>query len=326
MLLKSFKLWALMLGVIFIVSCSDDNSNPSKDESLLLVEYLEANGDYVNTSAPAMIEAKDVKALMATPERVHIIDVRNATDFANGHIEGAVNVNIPDALDYIKTINASSFDKIVVACYSGQSASYLTALYRMLGYNNAVTLKWGYSSWNQDFDKWTANVGNSKATQMTTTPSLMPDAGKLPTLTTGKSNGKDILESRAGLLIAEGYKPASITADEVFSNLNKYFIVNYWPDNHYMDPGHIPGAINYVPKSDLKLSAYLKTLPTDKTIVVYCYTGQTSSHVAAYLRLLGYDAKSLSYGANGMMYDLINGRTGFSTWNSLFIEGYDYVQ
>ena len=52
---------------------------------------------------------------------------------------------------------------------------------------------------------------------------------------------------------------------------------------------------------DLALTAYLKTLPTDKTIVVYCYTGQNSASIAAYLRLMGYDAKSLKFGANSMI-------------------------
>ena len=34
----------------------------------------------------------------------------------------------------------------------------------------------------------------------------------------------------------------------------------------------------------------------DKPVVVYCYTGQTSSQTTAILRLLGYEAYSLSGG------------------------------
>jgi hypothetical protein len=37
--------------------------------------------------------------------------------------------------------------------------------------------------------------------------------------------------------------------------------------------------------------------------VVYCYTGQTSAFTAAYLRILGYNAKSLLFGTNGMIYN-----------------------
>jgi rhodanese-related sulfurtransferase len=66
----------------------------------------------------------------------------------------------------------------------------------------------------------------------------------------------------------------------------------------------------------------MKTLPTNQTIVVYCYTGQTSSFVAAYLRLLGYDAKSLSFGANAMIYDTMPG-TKFVPATE--IKGYPYA-
>jgi rhodanese-related sulfurtransferase len=46
-------------------------------------------------------------------------------------------------------------------------------------------------------------------------------------------------------------------------------------------------------------------LPTDKTIIVYCYTGQTASQTTAILRLLGYDAYNLSGGM---------GKEGGSGW------------
>jgi len=60
-----------------------------------------------------------------------------------------------------------------------------------------------------------------------------------------------------------------------------------------------------VPKADLKSNAKLKYLPADKTIVMYCYTGQTFAQVTAYLQLLGYDVKSLLYGVNGFAYNAL---------------------
>lgn len=324
MLSRFLKIWAVVLGLVFVVSCSDDNNTtPSIDESQVLAEYIEANGDYINTNAPAMIDASDVKTMLGVTGKVYVVDVRDAATFAKGHIPGAVNVTIPNLLVHMKTIDHTKYEKIVLACFSGQSASYATSLLRLLGYNNVFTLKWGMTSWHKDFDSWSGKIGNSKATQMVQTVTEKPAAGKLPTITTGFKTGKEILDARAALLFAENYTPASITADNLFADLGKYHIVNYWPNAQYLDPGHIPGAMNYIPKTDLKLSTSLKTLPTDKTIVVYCYTGQTSSHVAAYLRLLGYDAKSLSFGANGMMYDMINGKTGFTTFKESYIMNYE---
>ena len=94
---------------------------------------------------------------------------------------------------------------------------------------------------------------------------------------------------------------AKTSAATVFGNLDGYYIVNYWSATDY-SWNHIPGAIQYTPKAAMKFDADLKTLPTDETVVVYCYTGQTSAHMAAYLKVLGYEAKSLVYGVNGMSY------------------------
>lgn len=73
----------------------------------------------------------------------------------------------------------------------------------------------------------------------------------------------------------------------------------------YATLGHIPGAKQYTPKADLKLATNLKTLPANQPVVIYCWTGQTSAAVASVLRVLGYDAKSLLYGSNSMIYDVL---------------------
>ncbi len=220
------------------------------------------------------------------------------------------------------------YEKIVLACYSGQTAIFGGAILRMLGYDKVVSLGFGMASWNKDFGagSWPDKISNSYATQIVKTPSPAKNAlGNMPVLNTGKKEGKDILEARAAAVIAEGFSPAAtITAQQVFDNPSNYYIVAYWPESHYLDPGHIPTSINYIPKNDLKFATFLKTLPTNKTIVVYCYTGNGSAAISAYLRMLGYDAKSLLYGANGFIYDLINGKTGFTTWKESSCMNYEY--
>ena len=145
--------------------------------------------------------------------------------------------------------------------------------------------------------------------------------GNLPALNTGKSVGSEILAARVDDVLAEGFGAAAIGAADVYANLDNFYIINYWPTTHYADPGHIEGAMQYTPKETISLAADLKTLPTDKTIVVYCYTGQTSANMAAYLRVLGYDAKSLKFGANAMIYDNMPA----SQWSAAQVFGYDYV-
>lgn len=306
---KFYLLWFIIAGVVF-ASCDKDEVDVV-NEAQVLVEYLEsANSplqkDYVNTELPSIILASEVRTLNATGD-VYIVDIRSAEDFETGHIPNANNVAVSDIITHLDNANLSGIDKIAVVCYTGQTAGYATTLLRLVGYDNAFSMKFGMCSWNEAFaGKWKNNIGNAFATQFTDAVTEKGPEGELPILSTGYETGQDILEARVNELLTspnEGFGAAKITNQAVFNNPENYYIVNYWPTDHYDDPGHIPGAIQYTPKSSLALSASLKTLPTDKTIVVYCYTGQTSAFLTAYLRLIGYDAKSLLFGANGMIYD-----------------------
>jgi len=46
----------------------------------------------------------------------------------------------------------------------------------------------------------------------------------------------------------------------------------------------------------------LQTLPNDQPILIYSGDGQLSSCMAAYLTLLGYNVKTLLFGANQLLY------------------------
>lgn len=329
--MKTLKLllYSLLICSLLITSCNkDDDDDPAINESQVLVEYLESpdsplGKDYVNSDMPSIMSATEVKTLNTTGQ-VYIIDIRSAADFANGHIENAHNVALGDILTHIESVDLSSYQKVAIVCYSGQSAAYAASLLRLMGYDKVFSMKWGMSSWNETFDKWTPNIGNAYAMQFTSDNTAKGAKGVLPTLSTGKTTGQEILEARVDALLAEGFDPAKVTNASVFGNLDSYYIVNYWPVAHYTDPGHIPGAMQYTPKESIKFAVDLTTLPVDKTIAVYCYTGQTSAFLAAYLRLLGYDAQSLLYGTNGMIYNMMVDAQ-LTTFSDTQIMGYDYV-
>lgn len=323
---------SILFAIFFVTSCSksDDEPTPQINESEVLATYLESTGsplkkDYVNTDMPSLIGATEVKTLNET-NQIYIIDIRAAADYTTGHIHNAVNVAFADILTHIKSVNLTSYTKVALVCYTGQTASYAASMLRLLGYDKVYAMKWGMCAWNADFAaKWNTAVasGNAYASQFTTTETAKGPAGSMPVLSTGKTTGQEILEARVATLLAEGFTPASVSNKTVFDNLSTYYVVNYWPASQYIDPGHIPGSMQYTPKESIKLSADLKTLPTGKPIAVYCYTGQTSAFLAAYLRLLGYDAKSLLYGGNGMIYDMMVAKS-MTVFNASQIMGYDY--
>ena len=54
---------------------------------------------------------------------------------------------------------------------------------------------------------------------------------------------------------------------------------------------------------DFRSTNDLQTFPPDRKIVIYTFNGQLSAFVVAYLKVLGYDAYSLKYGASLFAYE-----------------------
>lgn len=331
--MKRSNLWILgiLFAILIVTSCKkDEDPAPAIIESEVLATYLESTSsplgkDYVNSDMPSITSATDVFTLNQTGQ-VYIIDLRSATDFATGHIANAHNVLMSDLMNHVKALDQTPYQKIALVCYSGQTAGFAALLLRIAGYDKVFSMKWGMCSWNAAFASgWQNAIGNTYATQLVTTATEKGPIGNLPVLSTGKTTGQEILETRIATLLTEGYGPAKVDNKTLFDNLATYYIVNYWPADQYADFGHVPGAIQYTPKASMKLAADLKTLPTGKPIVCYCYSGQTSSFLVAYLRLLGYDAKSLLYGMNGMAHDNM-AAAGMTIFDDSLIMGYDYVQ
>jgi len=98
----------------------------------------------------------------------------------------------------------------------------------------------------------------------------------------------------------------NISSDVLFDNLNdgddsnNPYIISTRKQEDY-DKGHIPGAV-WMDAKTMFTADNLATIPMDKQVVVYCYTGQTASQVTSALRMLGYDAYNLLF--------------GFGSWNS----------
>ncbi len=307
---KTKILFLSVLSMLIIVSsCKKDDPGPSFDAAEALVEAVEDAKTPAELTGYISSAALATEILTASP---YIIDIRSSTDYAAHHIDGAINVSFGDLLSHVED-NATTIgtNQIVIICYTGQSAAYGSALLRISGIDSK-SLLYGMSKWNSGLDdKWEANYGDALwvANLSTSASPAKAAMGPLPTITTTKTTGAEILIERVAQVFADGFTTATISADVAYqeSDNDLFYIINYWPNTDYL-VGHIPGAINYEPgATTLTLADDLKTLPKDKTIVVYCYSGQTSAHITAYLRVLGYSAKSLTYGANSFFHSTMPG-------------------
>ncbi|MBT8301378.1 MAG: hypothetical protein KJO63_08620 [Maribacter sp.] len=274
---------------------------PSEFE--ILLEYLKAQSNLLNGEELPIIKAEALRKDIKNP-RVHIIDIRSESWFEYGHIKNAVNVASPDLPDYFTNkINPADYDKIVLVCYSGQSAAYFTGLLRLAGYDNTYSMKWGMSSWREDFAEgsWLKNIKNDYASKLESTEKTKVEIGNHPTLNTGETDAKSILNARLKVLFETPYKEYIIKSLDLFENPDNYYIVNYWDETKC--EGHIPGALHYHPNASL--ADNLLTLPVDEKVVVYEETGQKAAYVVAYLNVLGYDTGNVAYGANSFMNSVL---------------------
>jgi rhodanese-related sulfurtransferase len=170
------------------------------------------------------------------------------------------------------------------------------------------SLLFGMSSWNTStLDSWTPNCAdmlsnpddvnneNPNRTEQTF-PTLSGSAGT-------------IVATRVAEMLQNGFK--GISYEDMLNNpagLGDYYIINYFGADDYMGsgtagtPGHIPGAFQFTPYQSLGIEEQLKYVPANKKVVVYCWTGQHSSQITAYLNMLGYDAYSLKFGSNNLFH------------------------
>lgn len=309
-ILKSvfFALIVFLTASFMLSGCQQKEAEQNLPQSTelaseALAQYFEQHGDYINSvSAPAIINAASV--YQNRKHNIKVIDLRSAPEFDAGHIEGAINIQMNDLLNYYtQHIDAMAFDTIVLACAKGQTSGFATGILRLLGYDNTFSMRFGMSSWNSAFGDagWDKSIGNELVGKLETSVNPMPAAGNYPNIQTKASLPFMAALERADTLLSKPTSSFLIDYKTILDNPGKYFVINYWPEDKYLNPGHLPGAVQYTPKESLRTNAELSTLPVDQPIAVYCFTGQHSANVVAYLKMLGYDAYSVKFGTNAFI-------------------------
>ncbi len=305
------KISFILIALLFLLySCKNEyvkNPYNVQIDSVLsevkypsVAEFLAQKGDFITQKEfPPVLTQYQILG----NKNLLLIDIRRKSAYIQGHIDGAYNVPRDSLLYFLTQVkNPAAYDKVVLICYTGQSASYSAALLRFYGIGNVYALKYGMAGWNKKFKGIiTKNFSGKYESKMDTTTYPQPSAGDLPNI--GNGSPVKIIEKRVAELLRLPAKDFLISADSVFAHPEKYFIISYLPPAKYK-VGHPKGAVRYNTRSDLSFYQKLNTLPKDKKIVVYCNIGQHSAATVAYLRLLGYDAYSMKFGLNSFMHNI----------------------
>jgi len=231
-------------------------------------------------------------------------DLRSAEDYAKGHVAGAHNINWRLIGNATNLATLPTDKQIVVYCYTGHTGAVATTCLNAMGYN-AINMKHGIMAWTRDATVRVAapfvDATDAHDYPTETTLNTLTTTYDLPELDVSTSSDpEEIVLAAANAYTADASISPTITAQTVFDNINDgnaandYFILSVRTAADYAK-GHVPGAYNIYYKDIAKLDN-LKKLPTDKTIVVYCYTGHTGGTATTTLRMLGYKAVNMKYG------------------------------
>ncbi len=308
--------FALLLSFLVLLSCNKSQTYYTADIDALLSQHVQpALAEFMQQANPVVTEEAFPPVIIAPVVKDElskdlIIDIRRKDAYEAGHINGAYNVRAKDLLSFLNGINVAAYNRIVLVCYSGQSATYNAELLRMLGYKNVFSLAYGMGGWNRDFSGlFKKNISAKYINRISKQDVRLPQKSSLPEL----EKGLPLKVLQARVKEAQNLKPSDylISADKVFEDPTKYFIIDLRKKEHYKI-GHIPGAVN-IRANELLPSEKLAYLPKDKPIVVYCYHGYTSVATTAYLRVLGYKAYSLKFGYHSFMDGILNKRINFNT-------------
>ena len=321
--LISYFLVVMLIPAFVLTGCKDDPApEPAKGDFATLADYMVNNG----LDLPALLEGWVIAPKLTTDGGIvvpntnaiptyNVFDIRSQDLFDAGHVPGAIRVDLADvvtkAADY-------SNKPILVVCKTGQGAGRAVMALRLSGYADAKVMKFGMSYWNVAFDLWTPQIGDNADNS----PNWVSDAsGSLPingypTWTTTSTDGAEILASKVDeMLNAGGW---GIASDGVLADPVAFNTYNFWTEADYTTFGHFTGAYQYKPIS--LAGDIVAALPQTDDCLIYCYTGQTSSFIAAWLQVLGYNSKSILFGVNKLQHTALDA-AGKPAWHHSF----DYV-
>jgi rhodanese-related sulfurtransferase len=238
-----------------------------------------------------------------------IVSVRSAEHYALGHIPGAINIPWRELAKPENLAKLPTDRQIVTYCYTGHTGQVSATALRLLGYD-VTNLKYGIMGWTKNDEVVVATRFGPDTDQrdypVETELNEATETYAYPELNTGESDPAEIVRAAVDAYLSSDAAPTT-SDDALFDNLNDGDTSNdpvvlsvRSPDQYAV--GHIKTAIN-IPWSQIANPENLAKLPTDRQIVVYCYTGHTGQVATTILAVLGYDAVNLKYGMMGWTAD-----------------------
>ncbi|CAM3982640.1 MBL fold metallo-hydrolase [Mesobacillus zeae] len=114
------------------------------DQVVSFIEPDELADELIQYESISPIEAKK----MLENEQYYLLDIRNQSEWDNGHIPGAHHIMLGTLADRLEFIPRDK--TIIVQCQSGARSAIGTSLLQAKGFDALVNLSGGYSAWENE--------------------------------------------------------------------------------------------------------------------------------------------------------------------------------
>lgn len=120
----------------------------SKSLFILMLSILGFMG--CNAQKGSSIDSKEAYGLIKADSNIAILDVRTAKEFADGHVAGAVNIDV-NQTDFAQKIDQLDRSKTyIVYCRSGRRSSKAVGIMATKGFKNLYNVSDGFVGWNKN--------------------------------------------------------------------------------------------------------------------------------------------------------------------------------
>ena len=241
-------------------------------------DLLAAVDDYASAIPDGFNAVGDIDAFKdAIAAGAYVIDVRQPSEYEEGHIEGAVNIPLRELGENLDKIPTDR--QVFVYCQSGHRAAMALSSLGLMGYDNVRSYAASYKGWT---------AAEEPVTTDATAPETFEALDVQP----------ELFAAVNGFLttIPEGWLSAGDVAKVAEAMDVGAFMLDVRSATEYSE-GHIPGALN-IPLREL--AARFDEVPTDTQVISYCKSGHRQAMSIPLMHVLGNEtAKGFPASWNG---------------------------
>lgn len=97
-----------------------------------------------------LIDCQSLYKSIGAGNDLFILDIRKKDDFVKNYIEGSVHCEWKDVFEFIEDDILPKDKKIIVVCYTGQTAGQTAAILKLLGYDACSLMGGMANGWMKD--------------------------------------------------------------------------------------------------------------------------------------------------------------------------------